>query len=119
MIKKIKASLSAKVLLSLLLAFLCGLAVFFTVSGVGRYTVEHLYMSKESVSARKAEIYFTFSSWVNANQVSGRDSAAIAHWTAEHEYVTILVYGGKEGAFRAGGGQSGPEIGRASCRERV
>ena len=42
MIKKIKASLSAKVLLSLLLSFLCGLAVFFTVSGVGRYTVEHL-----------------------------------------------------------------------------
>ena len=108
MIKKIKASLSAKVLLSLLLALVCGMAVFFTVSGVGRYTVEHLYMSKESVSARKAEIYFTFSSWVNANQISGRDSAAIAHWTAEHEYVTILVYGGKEGAFRAGGGQSGP-----------
>ena len=108
MIKKINASLSAKVLLSLLLACVCGMAVFFAVSGVGRYTVEHLYMSKESVSARKAEIYSSFSSWVNANQVSGRDSAAIARWTAEHEYVTIVVYGSKDGAYRAGGGQSGP-----------
>ena len=108
MIRKINSSLSAKSLLSLLLALLCALAVFFTVNGVGRYTVEHIYMSKESVSARKAEIYSAFSSWVNANKIDGRDSAAIARWTAEYDYVTILVYRGQEVGFRAGGGKSGP-----------
>lgn len=108
MINKIRASLSAKVLLSLLLALVCALGVFFAVSGVGRYTVEKIYMSKESVSARKAEIYSAFSAYVNANQITGRDTAAVARWTAERDYVTILVYSDQTANYTAGSGKNSP-----------
>ena len=108
MIKKLSSSLSAKVLLSLLLALVCGLGVFFAVSGVGRYQVEKIYMSKESVSARKAEIYSAFSAYVNANQISGRDTAAVARWTAERDYVTILVYSDQTANYTTGSGKNSP-----------
>ena len=108
MIKKLSSSLSAKLLLALLLALLCSLAVFFAVNGVGRYTVENIYMSRESVAARKAEIYSKFSAYVKANQVSGRDPTAVARWTSEYDYVTIFVYSGQNLNFGAGGGKAEP-----------
>ncbi len=103
MIKKLKSSLSVKLLLSVLLALVCALGVFLAVNGVGCYQVENIYMSKESVAARKAEIYAQFSSYVNANQISGRDTAAVASWTAERDYVTIFVYTSQTQNYVAGG----------------
>lgn len=96
MIKKLPRSLDAKMLYLILLAALIALLVFLVIYGAGNLAVETIYMSPEAVSARKADIYTRFSAYVSANSVEGTDSAAVARWTAENQYVTILIYKGRD-----------------------
>lgn len=79
-------------LLMLLLALLGAALVFLAVAGIGRYVVDHKYMSPASVSARKAEIYAAFSGFVQKQELRGDDSAALAAWDAYGEYVSIHVF---------------------------
>ena len=88
------ASLNTKMLFALLLALLLAAGVFLAAYGLGNYFIDNVYMSSESVSARKAQIYTDFSLYVRQNNLAGTDSAAIARWTAEHDGVTIIVTGG-------------------------
>ncbi len=89
-----RASLNAKMLFAALLALLLAVGVFFTAYGIGGYFIDKVYMSAESVSARKAQIYTDFNIYVRRNNLSGTDSAAIARWTATRDDVTIIVTGG-------------------------
>ena len=84
-------SLRLKMILSQVLAIAAAALVFLLVNGFGRYSVEHYYMSPESVSARKAAIYARFSSYVSANLISGNDTAAIARWSRQQDYVNIQI----------------------------
>ena len=88
------ASLNAKMLFALLLALLLAAGVFLVVYGLGNYFINNVYLSSESVSARKAQIYTDFSVYVRQNNLAGTDSASIARWTAERDAVTIIVMGG-------------------------
>lgn len=81
-------------LFAALLALLLAVGVFFAAYGIGNYFIEKVYMSSEAVSARKAQIYTDFNVYVRQNKLAGTDSAAIARWTAKHDYVTIIVTGG-------------------------
>ena len=97
------ASLNAKMLFALLLALLLAVGVFFAAYGVGNYFIDNVYMSSESISARKAKIYTEFSVYVRQNNLAGTDEAAIARWTAERDNVTIIVTGGGDNySFRRG-----------------
>ena len=89
-----RASLNAKMLFAALIALLLAVGVFFAAYGVGSHFIEKVYMSSEAVSARKAQIYTDFNIYVRQNKLAGTDTAAIARWTAEREYVTIIVTGG-------------------------
>ena len=80
-------------LIAALLALLAALGVFALAYGVDNYFIDKVYMSSESVSARKAQIYTDFNIYVRKNALAGTDSTAIARWTAEREYVTIVVTG--------------------------
>lgn len=100
-----RRSLNVRMIISQLFALAVAALVFFAVSGSGRYAVEHIYMSPESVAARKASIYSQFSSYVTANLVAGSDTAAIARWTRQHDYVTIQIYQGETIAARVSGGR--------------
>lgn len=84
-------SLRLKMILSQVLAIAAAALVFLLVNGFGRYSVEHYYMSPESASARKAAIYARFSSYVSANLISGNDTAAIARWSRQQDYVNIQI----------------------------
>ena len=94
MTKRLKppASLDAKMLYVILTALLAAGFVFVAIYGMGNLAVEKIYLSPEAVSARKAEIYSRFSSYVNANNVSGSDSDAVALWNSENQYTTCLLY---------------------------
>ncbi|MBR0207721.1 MAG: HAMP domain-containing histidine kinase [Oscillospiraceae bacterium] len=89
-----RASLNAKMLFAALIALLLAVGVFFGAYGIGSYFINKVYMSDESVAARKAQIYTDFNVYVRQNSLSGTDSAAIARWTARHDDVTIIVTGG-------------------------
>ena len=86
-------SLNAKMLYIILFAAVCAAAVFGAIFGVGSYALEKYYMSPDSVAARKADIYSRFSLYVQANNISGRDSAAVARWDGNTDYVTVVVFG--------------------------
>ena len=92
-------------LLSQLLSLAAAALVFLAVTGAGSYAVEHIYMSQESVASRKAAIYSQFSSYVTANLVAGNDTAAIARWTRQHDYVTIIIYQNEQISARVSGGR--------------
>ena len=81
-------------LFAALIALLLAVGVFFGAYGIGSYFINKVYMSDESVAARKAQIYTDFNVYVRQNSLSGTDSAAIARWTARHDDVTIIVTGG-------------------------
>ncbi|MBQ9685318.1 MAG: HAMP domain-containing histidine kinase [Oscillospiraceae bacterium] len=101
---RLSRSLRAKLLYVSLLGLALGALIFFALSRVGLSAVNTLYMSDENVSRRKARIYMDFSSYVSANNVTGRDVAAVARWTATHDYVTIYLFGtGREQQLYGGG----------------
>ena len=75
-------------------ALLLAVGVFFAGYGVGNHFIDKVYMSDESVAARKAQIYTDFNLYVRQNGLAGTDSAAIARWTAKRDHVTIIVTGG-------------------------
>ena len=87
-----------------LLGVLLGAVLYFLASALGQLLIENVYMSGENVAQRRAEIYSRFSSYVTRNNISGKDTAALAQWTAENDYVTILIYdsGSRHRSFSGG-----------------
>lgn len=86
------SSLNAKMLYVSLFGLLTAVLLYILAGELGCLLVEKVYMSEENVSQRRAEIYSRLSSYVNDNKVSGKDTKALSQWTAENEYVTILLY---------------------------
>ncbi len=106
MIKKLRLSrsLRAQVLYVTLLGLAGGVLLFFALSRLGGRLIDERYMSSENINRRKARIYSQFSSYVSAQGISGRDTAAVARWTASHEYVTIFLFStGREQQLYSGG----------------
>lgn len=103
---KLPQSLNAKMLYIILFALLSALLVFFAIYGAGNLAVEKIYMSPEAVAARKADIYSQFNRYVTSNNISGSDSAAVASWTGDNDYITILIYKGRDLNMRASDGKA-------------
>ena len=76
----------------LLLSFLCAGLVYLSAYRLGSWALSEIYMSPESRAARQAEIYSEFYRYVTNGQITGDNTEAVARWTNEHPYVTILVY---------------------------
>ena len=85
-------NLNAKTLLVSLGGIVLALSVYLVIYSAGRAFIETEYMSQQSVNARKAEIYQQFVNYVSAERLSGRNSAAVARWTEQHEYITIYLF---------------------------
>ena len=97
-------SLWQKYLLVTLLGAAVGVLVYLALAAFGGRMIDEVYMSAENVARRKAKIYSAFSSYVSARGVTGRDSAAVARWTATHGYVTIFLFDtGRSQQLYAGG----------------
>ncbi len=106
MIKKLKFShsLRAQILYVTLIGLALGVLIFWILSRLGSAWVSETYMSSENVNRRKAQIYSQFSNYVSSQGISGRDTAAVARWTASHDYVTIFLFNtGREQQLYAGG----------------
>ena len=110
---RLPRSLDEKMLYMILLSFLCAALVYFAAYGLGSYALKELYMSSEARSARLAEIYSEFYEFITDNQIKGTDTEAVAHWTREHPYVTILIYENEE-ANRTGNRTPTPYAGMGS-----
>ena len=87
-----------------LLGVLLGSVLYFFMIALGQVLIDNVYMSEENVAQRKAEIYSRLSSYVSRNEISGKDTASLAQWTAENDYVTILLYasGSRHRSFSGG-----------------
>ena len=94
MIKKSKlpGNLNAKTLMLCVTGLVLSLTLYFLLLSAGNSFIRNNYMSTEAVNQRKAEIYNQFTSYVSANSISGKNSAAVARWTKEHEHVTIYIF---------------------------
>ena len=71
----------------LLLSLVCALLVFAAAYGAASLALERLYMSPDAIASRQAEYYTEFAGYVSGNEVSGRDSAAVARWNNREEYA--------------------------------
>ena len=91
-LSKLPRSLNAKMLYASLLGVLLGSVLYFFMIALGQVLIDNVYMSEENVAQRKAEIYSRLNSYVTRNEISGKDTAALAQWTAENDYVTVLLY---------------------------
>ena len=87
-----------------LLGLALGALIFYVLTRLGANWINESYMSSESVNRRKAQIYTQFSAYVSSQGISGRDTAAVARWTASHDYVTIFLFStGREQQLYSGG----------------
>ena len=103
-VKKQTRSLRVQVLEAALLALAAGALLFLALTRLGGFLIQERYMSPENVNRRKAQIFSEFSSFVTSQGVSGRDTAAVARWTASHDYVTIFLFStGREQQLYSGG----------------
>ena len=97
-------SLRGKMFYVNLIGLVLGVLLYLLLTALGNLLVDRVYMGTEQVNRRKAQIYSQFSSFVTSEGVSGRDAAAVARWTASHEYVTIFLFGtGREQQLYSGG----------------
>lgn len=85
-------SLNVKILYSVLISLAIALAMFFCITGLGRLALAKLYMGPNAVSSRKARIYSDLNTYVSEEKIRGNDSAALARWTGENKFITILIY---------------------------
>ncbi len=103
-LRSLLRSLRQKYLLVTLLGAALGVLVYLALGAVGSRVIDEVYMSPGNVARRKARIYSAFSSYVSAEGIAGRDSAAVARWTATHDYVTIFLFDtGRSQQLYAGG----------------
>ena len=87
-----------------LIGLVLGVLLYVLLNALGGMLVDRVYMSQENVTRRKAQIYNQFSSYVTSSGISGRDTGAVARWTASHEYVSIFLFGtGREQQLYSGG----------------
>lgn len=104
LVSKFPRSLNAKMLYVSLLGVLLGVVLYFAVGALGQALIDDVYMSEENVTQRKAELHSRLESFVTGNKISGKNAEALAMWTAENDYVTILLYGsGKQYRSFSGG----------------
>ncbi|MCR5577511.1 MAG: HAMP domain-containing histidine kinase [Oscillospiraceae bacterium] len=97
-------SLRQKYLLATLLGAAVAVLIYLGLRAFGGYMIDEVYLSSENVARRKAHIYSQFSSYISAEGITGRDSAAVARWTASHDYVTIFLFDtGRSQQLYAGG----------------
>ena len=86
----------------LLLSLICAAAVYGAAYALGSLALEKIYMSPASVSSRQAEIYSSFSRYVAASGIEGRDSAAVARFPGSGPYASVTVYSPEDLGLRPG-----------------
>ena len=116
---RLSRSLDAKILYVIGLSLLCAAAVYAAVYGLGSLALERIYMSPESVASRQAEIYADFSKYVTANNVAGSDADAVARWSGNNAYISIIIYKDNSLNLRAADGRVQPAAaGQSDSRQR-
>ncbi len=93
LIRLLPRSLNARMLYMAVLGMVAGLLMYLAVLSLGSLQIQNVYMSDTNVAHRKAEILSDFSAFVSANGVTGKETSAVARWTGEHQYVTVIIYG--------------------------
>jgi len=89
---RLPGNLNAKNLMVSVAGLLLALGVYLLIMSTGRAFIQNEYMSEQAVNARKAEVYQEFVNYVSAERLSGRNSAAVARWTEQREYITIYLF---------------------------
>jgi len=126
---RLPRTLDAKMLYMILLSFACAALLYLIVYGLGTLALNRIYMSPESVASRQAKIYSDFSKYVTAHNIAGSDEAAVAHWSGNDAYTTILIYKDTDLNGRIGDGRAQSSVNfskrvrqalpHALCRRRL
>ena len=80
MIKKWRASISAHMILVLILALAVGVGCYFGCYRLGVWTINHGYMAPDAVELRNQRHERSLQQYVASNNVSSRDTVAIEQW---------------------------------------
>ena len=99
----------------LLLSTVCAVAVFSLAYGAATLALNRFYLSPNAVAARQAELYADFAGYVSANELSGRDSAAVTRYNTRRDYVMVSVYTPEELGLDPRAAQTGGVRPQYSC----
>ena len=89
-------------MLVMLLGIALSLGMFFLTRAVGDWLVGHYYLSDEAVEQRNRDTIEELQYYVTANNISSRNTDAIARWTIAKGDVYILLYKDQRLALEAG-----------------
>ena len=89
-------------MLVMLLGIVLSLGMFFLTRAVGDWLVGHYYLSDEAVEQRNRDTIEELQYYVTANNISSRNTDAIARWTIAKGDVYILLYKDQRLALEAG-----------------
>lgn len=86
----------------MLLAIALSIGTYFLTQSVGKYLIKHRYLSEEAVNSRNRSTIEELQYYVQENNLSSRDTDAIARWTIKKGDVYILFYKDQRLALEAG-----------------
>jgi signal transduction histidine kinase len=84
--------LNMKLFIAVVVALISVIALFFINERLSQYVVDDIYLSDNMVSKRDKENIQDFSRYVNANDLSGKDSQMIDKWQDEHDYMSVMIF---------------------------
>ncbi len=86
----------------MLTAILLAVGVYFLTQTAGKYVIERYYLSDEAVERRNRATIEELQYYVQENNISSRNTDAIARWTIQKSDVYILLYKDRRLALEAG-----------------
>lgn len=100
--KKRFVSLHVRQMVMMLTAVLLAVGVYFLTQTAGKYVIERYYLSDEAVERRNRATIEELQYYVQENNISSRNTDAIARWTIQKSDVYILLYKDRRLALEAG-----------------
>ncbi len=99
---KRRLSLSAKLALVILAAFVASLLLYLGLDALGQYCIETYYLSDQAIAKRQTGYQHAFARYVLQNNLASSDRERIVRWTRQQQYVYLIVYQGDELLFESG-----------------
>lgn len=95
-------SLTARLIFTLLGAFLAGALVYIGAHGLSDAGVARWYMNGDAVAARNRAHMESLQSYVTENSVASTDSAAIEAWARAEKDSSVIVYRAGDSPYESG-----------------
>lgn len=94
--------LNLKMTAAVMIGILLAGGMYFLCTVVEEYTVNNIYLSKETIKKEADEAYADLESYIKENDLKATDTKELSKWVKEQKYIYFFVYDNYYNVFEAG-----------------